>query len=61
MIFENDKNILEDIEIIIVELHKKIHQNIDEIFFLLHMDRYNFSLGSDKIISIKKNKEISFI
>ena len=33
MIFENDKNILEDIEIIIVELHKKIHKNIDEIFF----------------------------
>ena len=54
MIFENDKNILKDIEIIIVELHKKIHQNIDEIFFSFAQDRYNFSLGSDKIISIKK-------
>lgn len=33
MIFENDKNILEDIDIIIVELHKKIHQDIDKTFF----------------------------
>ncbi len=55
MIFENDQNILKDIEIIIVELHKKIHHDIDEIFFSFARDRYNFSLGSDKIISIKKN------
>ena len=33
MILENDINILNDIDIIIVELHKKIHKDINETFF----------------------------
>ncbi len=55
MILENDQSILDDIDIIIVELHRKIHQDIDQIFFSFAKDRYNFSFGSDKVISIKKN------
>ena len=54
MIFENDKDILKDIDIIIVELHRKIHQDIDKVFFSFANDRYNFSFDSEKIVSIKK-------
>tara|TARA_B100000989_G_scaffold289281_1_gene260915 strand:- start:1404 stop:2168 length:765 start_codon:yes stop_codon:yes gene_type:complete len=54
MIFENEKNILKDIDIIIVELHRKIHQDIDKVFFSFANDRYNFSFDSEKIVSIKK-------
>ena len=54
MIFENDKDILNDINIIIVELHRKINQDIEEVFFSFAKDRLNFSLGVDKIVSVKK-------
>lgn len=54
MIIENDKDILNDIDIIILELHSKIHRDIDQIFFSFASNRYNFSLGSDKILSLKK-------
>ncbi len=54
MIFENDKDLLKDIDIIIVELHRKIHQDIDKIFFSFAKDRYNFSFDSEKIVSVKK-------
>ncbi len=55
MIFENDKDILNDIDIIIVELHRKINQDIEEIFFSFAKNRFNFSFGIDKIISVRKN------
>ena len=54
MIFENDKDILNDIDIIIVELHRKINQDIEEIFSFAK-NRFNFSFGIDKIISVRKN------
>ena len=54
MIFENDVNILNDIDIIIVELHKKIYQDIEKIFFSFAKDRYNISFDSEKLVSIKK-------
>ena len=54
MIFENDVNILNDIDIIIVELHKKIYQDIEKIFFSFAKDRYNISFESEKLVSIKK-------
>lgn len=54
MILENDINILNDIDIIIVELHKKIHKNINEIFFSYAKNRFNFSIDSEKIVSVKK-------
>ena len=54
MIFENDVNILSDIDIIIVELHKKINQDIEKIFFSFAKDRWNLSLDSEKLVSIKK-------
>lgn len=56
MVLENDQDLLKDIDIIIVELHKKIHQDIDKIFFSFAKDRHNFSFDSDKYISIKKNQ-----
>lgn len=54
MIFENDVNVLNDIDIIIVELHKKIYQDIEKIFFSFAKDRYNISFDSEKLVSIKK-------
>ena len=52
--FENDVNVLNDIDIIIVELHKKIYQDIEKIFFSFAKDRYNISFDSEKLVSIKK-------
>ncbi|CAO6124316.1 fkbM_fam, methyltransferase, FkbM family [Candidatus Pelagibacterales bacterium] len=54
MIFQNEKNILKEIDIIIVELHSKIDYDIDKIFFSFSNNRYNFSFDSEKIVSIKK-------
>ena len=54
MILENDINILNDIDIIIVELHKKIHKDINETFFSFAKNRFNFSIDSEKIVSVKK-------
>jgi FkbM family methyltransferase len=54
MIFENDKKILNDINIIIVELHKKIHRDIEKLFFSFAKKRYNFYFDKEKIVSIKK-------
>ena len=55
MILENDINILNDIDIIIVELHKKINKDIEKIFFSFAKNRLNFSFDSEKIVSIKRN------
>lgn len=54
MIFENDKKILNDINIIIVELHPKIYKDIKKLFFSFAKKRYNFYFDKEKIVSIKK-------
>jgi len=56
MIVENDKDILNDIDIIIVELHKKINKDIEEIFFSFAKNRYNFYFDKEKVVSVKKDK-----
>ena len=54
MIFENDKKILNDVNIIIVELHPKIYKDIEKLFFSFAKKRYNFYFDKEKIVSIKK-------